>query len=181
MDTQYSLKDYIKQELGISRSSFFFFEVFKRKFLSPTLEAVLLVRTMIYFYQNKKGKISKIIVFFTKRKLVKKYNCFISEKSRIGIGMKLPHPSGIVIGKNVEIGNNVVIYQQVTLGAQRRGEGKLGAYPIIEDNCILYAGSKIVGPIIIGENSKIGANAVVTKSFEKNSTIVGIPGKKIQK
>ena len=82
---------------------------------------------------------------------------------------------GVVIGETTEIGNNVTIYQGVTLGGVSIKKGK--RHPTIGNNVIIGAGSKILGPLEIGDNSKIGANSVVINDIPSNSTVVGIPGK----
>lgn len=116
---------------------------------------------------------------FFYNKLVKRFNCYISLSSKIGMGIRFPHPSSIIIGKGVIIGSNCIIYQDVTIGAGKKGEGAKSKYPIIGDNVIIYAGAKILGDVILGDNVVIGANSVVTKSFPNNSILVGIPAKRI--
>ena len=85
----------------------------------------------------------------------------------------------VVIGETTEIGNNVTIYQGVTLGGISSNKGK--RHPTIDDNVIVGAGSKILGPLRIGINTKIGANSVVIEDIPENSTVVGIPGKVVNK
>lgn len=90
------------------------------------------------------------------------------------------HPYGIVISGGATLGEGVIIRQQVTIG--NKGSGKNAEQcPIIGDNVDIGAGAKIIGGVVIGENSKIGANAVVTKSFPPNSILVGVPAKNISK
>src|SRR5690606_3931084 len=79
------------------------------------------------------------------------------------------------IGETCEIGNNVTIYQGVTLGGTGKEKGK--RHPTLEDNVLVAAGAKVLGSITIGENSKIGAGSVVLKNVPPNATVVGIPGK----
>lgn len=86
------------------------------------------------------------------------------------------HPYGIVINSDSVIKDHVVIRQQVTIG--NKGETNREC-PIIEENVEIGAGAKIIGKVRIGKNSKIGANAVVTKSFPPNSILVGVPAKNI--
>lgn len=103
-----------------------------------------------------------------------KYNSYISVNAEIGKNVIFPHSFGIIIGQ-AKIGDNVKIFQQVTIGSH--GNKSIAkSWPTIGNNCILYSGSKILGNIIIGDNAVIGANAVVNKNFEKgNCTLVGIP------
>lgn len=90
-----------------------------------------------------------------------------------------PHPIGIVIAENVKLGNNCVIYQNVTIGGKTR-IGKNG-FPTIGDNVTIYAGACIIGDVKIGNNVIIGANAVVTKDIPNNCVVAGVPAKVIKK
>lgn len=94
--------------------------------------------------------------------------------ARIGRNFFIDHGIGIVIGETCIIGNNVKIYQGVTLGGT--GKEKNKRHPNVEDNVMIAAGAIILGSITIGENSKVGAGSVVLKDVPANSTVVGIPG-----
>ena len=108
------------------------------------------------------------------------YGCDISYKITLGEGLKLPHQgNGVIIGPNTVIGNNVTIYQHVTLGAKANGETY--AAPTIGNNVMLGAGCAILGNVTIGNNCLIGANAVVTEDVPDNCTVVGIPGRIVRK
>ena len=95
--------------------------------------------------------------------------------AKIGNRLFIDHGMGIVIGETTTIGNNCTIYHGVTLGGTGKNEKK--RHPDIGNNVIIGCGAKILGPIKIGDNVKIGANAVVLKDVPNNSTVVGIPGK----
>jgi len=95
--------------------------------------------------------------------------------AQIGQGVFIDHATGIVIGETTIIGNNVMIYQQVTLGGVSLSKGK--RHPTIEDNVIIGAGAKVLGNITIGANSKIGANSVVIRDVPPNCTAVGVPAR----
>lgn len=88
---------------------------------------------------------------------------------KIGGGLLIPHPNGIVIHPKAIIGNNCILFQQVTLAN----------VVILGDHVDIGAGAKILGPLTIGDNVKIGANAVVTKNIPHNRTVVGIPAKEL--
>ena len=93
----------------------------------------------------------------------------------IGRRLFIDHGMGIVIGETCEIGNDVTIYQGVTLGGTGKEKGK--RHPTLEDNVLVATGAKVLGSITIGENSKVGAGSVVLKDVPANSTVVGIPGR----
>jgi serine O-acetyltransferase len=106
-------------------------------------------------------------------------NMDIHPGATIGENVFIDHGIGVVIGETTIIGNNVTIYQGVTLGGVSLNPGK--RHPTIEDDVIIGAGAKILGNITIGKGSKIGANSVVVKDVPPYSTVVGIPGKVIKR
>ncbi len=91
----------------------------------------------------------------------------------------IDHGMGVVIGETAEIGNNVTLYHQVTLGGVSLEKGK--RHPTIEDNVVIGAGAKVLGAIVVGEGSRIGANAVVVKDVPPNSVVVGVPGQVVMR
>jgi len=97
--------------------------------------------------------------------------------AKIGREFFIDHGTGLVIGETAEIGNNVTLYQGVTLGGVSLQRGK--RHPTLGNNVVVGAGAKILGPIVIGNNVKIGANSVVTSDVPDNSVVVGIPGRVI--
>lgn len=99
--------------------------------------------------------------------------------ARIGKCFFNDHGMGVVIGETSEIGENVTIYHGVTLGGTSFTRGK--RHPTIESNVTMGAGAKILGPLTVGKNSKIGANSIVIKNVSPNSSVIGIPGKIIPK
>lgn len=99
--------------------------------------------------------------------------------AKIGRRFFIDHGMGVVIGETTEIGNDVTIYHQVTLGGTSTKKGK--RHPTIGNNVVIGAGAKVLGPVKIGDNCKIGANSVVVKDVPPNSTVVGIPGKIVRR
>lgn len=93
----------------------------------------------------------------------------------IGKNLFIDHGMGVVVGETAIVGNNVLLYQGVTLGGTGKETGK--RHPTVENNVVVGTGAKILGNITIGEGSYIGANAVVIKNVPPNSTVVGIPGR----
>lgn len=111
--------------------------------------------------------ISQISRFFT--------GIEIHPGAKIGSRLFIDHGMGVVIGETCEIGNNVTLYQGVTLGGTGKEKGK--RHPTLKDNVLISSGAKVLGSITIGENAKIGAGSVVLKDVPSNSTVVGVPGR----
>jgi serine O-acetyltransferase len=101
-------------------------------------------------------------------------NIEIHPGADIGDGLFIDHGTGVVIGETAEVGDNVTIYQGVTLGGTGFATGK--RHPTVEDNVTIGSGAKLLGPITIGHGAKIGANSVVIHDVPPNSTVVGVPG-----
>lgn len=108
--------------------------------------------------------------------LQKKFGIYVSSRARIGESLSLPHPTGIVIGAGCIVGSGVSIYQNVTLGASSRTIGEV-RYPQVGDNTTIYAGAVLVGPIKVGSECVIGANAVVVSDIPDGATAVGVPAR----
>jgi serine O-acetyltransferase len=101
----------------------------------------------------------------------------IHPAARLGPGLFIDHGMGVVIGETTEIGENVTIYQGVTLGGTSLERKK--RHPTIGDNVVIGAGAKILGPFMVGDNSKIGSASVVVNEVPPNSVVVGVPGRVI--
>lgn len=114
--------------------------------------------------------VSQIAKFFT--------GIEIHPGAKIGAGVFIDHGEGVVIGETAEIGNNVVIYQGVTLGGTGKDKGK--RHPTIEDNVMISAGAKVLGPFTVGKNAKIGAGSIVLNEVPANATVVGVPGRVVK-
>jgi serine O-acetyltransferase len=103
----------------------------------------------------------------------------IHPAAKIGEGLFIDHGMGVVIGETAEIGDNVTIYQGATLGGTGKETGK--RHPTIGNNVVISTGAKVLGPFKVGDNSKIGANAVVLSEVPPNCTVVGVPGRIVRK
>ena len=101
----------------------------------------------------------------------------IHPSAKIGKGLFIDHGSGVVIGETTEIGDEVTIYQGVTLGGTGKETGK--RHPTVGDNVVFGAGAKVLGAVTVGDNAKIGAGSVVVLDVPKNSTVVGNPGRPV--
>jgi serine acetyltransferase len=142
-----------------------------------TLE-VLYYRALKY---SDKGKIYKYISVICSKKINRNFACYLSVKATVGNDIKFPHPVGIVIGDGVILSDRVTIYQNVTFGAARVGDGVKGLYPKVGKDVVIFAGAKIIGDITIGDGAVIGANAVVLIDVPANVSAVGIPAKIVEK
>ncbi|MGL5576859.1 MAG: serine O-acetyltransferase EpsC [Sarcina sp.] len=143
--------------------------------LYPGVHALISYRIAHKFYQKKMFFISRMISqvsrFFT--------GIEIHPGAKIGEGLFIDHGMGVVIGETAEIGNNVVIYHGVTLGGTGKDIGK--RHPTIGNNVVIGCGAKVLGPIIIEDNVKIGANSVVLERMPEKATAVGIPAINVNK
>ena len=141
---------------------------------TPGIHAIMFHRVAHSLYNRKH--------FFTAR-LISQISRFLTgieihPGAQTGRRFFIDHGMGIVIGETAEIGDDVMLFHQVTLGGTGKDKGK--RHPTVENNVIISAGVKVLGPIVIGENSKIGANAVVLHDIPKNATAVGIPAKVVR-
>ena len=137
----------------------------------PGLHALLSHRVANFLYRRRLVLLPRLIShlsrFFT--------GIEIHPGAKIGAGFFIDHGMGVVIGETTEIGSDVTLYQGVTLGGTGKAQGK--RHPTIGNNVVIGTGAKVLGPIVIGENSRVGAGSVVLRSAPPNSTVVGIPAR----
>lgn len=137
----------------------------------PGLHALIGHRIAHFFYKRRlfvlARLISHIVRFFT--------GIEIHPGARIGRGVFIDHGMGVVIGETSEIGDNVTLYQGVTLGGTGKEKGK--RHPTIEEGVVIGVGAKVLGAITVGARSRIGAGAVVVKEVPPDCTVVGVPGR----
>ena len=146
----------------------------------PGVKAVFFHRLAHFFSVAKFYLIARIISQFS-RFLT---GIEIHPGAKIGKNLFIDHGMGVVIGETSEIGDNVTIYHMVTLGGispsiNSNNQRNIKRHPTLMDNVVVGSGAQILGPVIIGKNSKIGANAVVTKNVEENAVMIGIPAKNV--
>ena len=110
---------------------------------------------------------------------VRKTGIEIHPGAQIGENFFIDHGNGVIIGETAIVGNNVTLYQGVTLGGTGKEHGK--RHPTIGDNVMISAGAKVLGSFTIGENSKIGAGSVVLEAVPPNCTVVGVPGRIVKR
>ncbi|MEL1135403.1 serine O-acetyltransferase [Desulfitobacterium sp. THU1] len=140
-------------------------------FCYPGLHALIAHRLAHYLYKKKMVLLPRLISQ-TSRLFT---GIEIHPGAKIGQGLFIDHGMGVVIGETAEVGDNVTIYQGVTLGGTGKEKGK--RHPTIGNNVFIGSGAKILGSVKIGDNVKIGAGSVVTKPVPGNTTVVGVPGK----
>ena len=146
----------------------------------PGVKAIFFYKIANFFSLAKFDLIARIISQFS-RFLT---GIEIHPKAKIGKNFFIDHGRGVVIGETSEIGNNVTIYHNVTLGGvspsiNSNQQRDIKRHPTLEDNVVVGSGAQILGPITIGKNSLIGSNSVVTKDVPEKSVMAGIPAKKV--
>ncbi|MDA9723841.1 serine O-acetyltransferase [Candidatus Pelagibacter sp.] len=146
----------------------------------PGVKAVFFHRLAHFFSVAKFDLIARIISQFS-RFLT---GIEIHPGAKIGKNLFIDHGMGVVIGETSEVGDNVTIYHMVTLGGispsiNSNNQRNIKRHPTLMDNVVVGSGAQILGPVVVGKNSKIGANAVVTKDVEENAVMIGIPAKNV--
>ena len=146
----------------------------------PGIKAIFFHRIAHFFCVAKFDLIARIISQFS-RFLT---GIEIHPKAKIGKNLFIDHGMGVVIGETSEIKDNVTIYHMVTLGGispsiDSNKQRYVKRHPTLEDNVVVGSGAQVLGPVIVGKNAKIGANAVITKDVPANSVMIGIPAKNI--
>ena len=162
---------YIKEEIQVIRERDPAIKSNMEVFLYPSFKAILRYRVAHKLYLKKHYFLAR----WVSQRAVRKTGIEIHPGATIGRGLFIDHGSGVIIGETAEIGDNVTLYQGVTLGGTGKEQGK--RHPTLEDNVMVSAGAKILGSFTIGENSKIGAGSVVLEEVPPNCTVVGVPGR----
>ena len=143
-------------------------------FLYPGFKAIRRHRRANWFYRHN----MKFIARYISQKTVRKTGIEIHPAAKIGRRLVIDHGTGVVIGETAEIGNDVLIYQGVTLGGTGKDKGK--RHPTIGNNVMISSGAKVLGPFKVGDNSRIAAGAVVLDEVPENSTVVGVPARVVK-
>ena len=146
----------------------------------PGVKAMFMHRIANFFAIAKFDLIARIISQFSRFMT----GIEIHPKDKIGKNLFIDHGMGVVIGETSDIGDNVTIYHMATLGGispsiNSNDQRELKRHPTLQDNVVVGSGAQVLGPITIGKNAKIGANAVVTKDVPENGVMVGIPAKNV--
>lgn len=144
-------------------------------FLYPSFKVMLHYRLAHKLYLKKHYFLARYI----SQRGVRKTGIEIHPGARIGKGLFIDHGNGVIVGETAIIGDNVTMYQGVTLGGTGKEHGK--RHPTIGNNVMISAGAKVLGSFSIGDNSKIGAGSVVLSEVPPNSTVVGVPGRVVKR
>lgn len=166
---------YIKEEIEVIRDRDPAIKTNLEVFLYPSFKAILRYRVAHWFFVRKRYFIARWI----SQRAVRKTGIEIHPGAKIGKGLFIDHGHGVVIGETCEIGDNVTLYQGVTLGGTGKEHGK--RHPTIGDNVMISAGAKVLGSFKVGDDSKIGAGSVVLREVPPYSTVVGIPGRIVKR
>ena len=166
---------YIKQEIQVIRERDPAIKSNMEVFLYPSFKAIIAYRIAHKLYVKKHYFLAR----WVSQKAVRKTGIEIHPGAKIGKGLFIDHGSGVIIGETAELGDNVTLYQGVTLGGTGKEQGK--RHPTLKDNVMVSAGAKVLGSFTIGENSKIGAGSVVLKEVPPNCTVVGVPGRIVKR
>ena len=144
-------------------------------FLYPSFKVMMHYRIAHKLYKKKHYFLARWI----SQRAVRKTGIEIHPGAQIGKGFFIDHGNGVIIGETTIIGDNVTLYQGVTLGGTGKEHGK--RHPTIGNNVMISAGAKILGSFTIGDNSKIGAGSVVLHEVPPHSTVVGVPGRVVKR
>ncbi len=151
--------------------------------IKSSLEIILYPTFWAVLFHKLSHRLYKVRLFFIAR-LISQLARFITgieihPGATIGKNLFIDHGMGVVIGETCEIGDNVLIYQGVTLGGTGKNTGK--RHPTVGNNVMIGAGVKVLGPFRVGDNSRIGAGSVVLQEVPDNCTVVGVPGRVVKR
>jgi len=166
---------YFKEEMQIIKERDPAIKTPLEVFLYPSFKAIIRYRIAHVLFMRKHYFLAR----WYSQRTVRKTGIEIHPGATIGKGLFIDHGHGVVIGETAIVGDNVTLYQGVTLGGTGKEKGK--RHPTIANNVMISAGAKILGSFTIGENSKIGAGSVVLSEVPPNSTVVGVPGRVVKR
>lgn len=166
---------YVKEEIEVIKERDPAIKTPMEVFLYPSFWAILSYRLAHKLYVKKHYFWAR----WVSQRAARKTGIEIHPGAVIGKGLFIDHGHGVIIGETAVVGDNVTMFQGVTLGGNGKEKGK--RHPTIEDNVMISAGAKVLGSFTIGENSKIGAGSVVLGPVEPNSTVVGVPGRSVKR
>ena len=166
---------FIKEEMQVIRERDPAMHSNMEVFLYPSFKAIIYYRIAHKLYEGKHYFWAR----WVSQKGARKTGIEMHPGARIGKGLFIDHGNGVIIGETAIVGDNVTLYQGVTLGGTGKEHGK--RHPTLCNNVMVSAGAKVLGSFTIGENSKIGAGSVVLEEVPPNSTVVGVPGRVVKR
>ena len=169
------LISYVKEEMQIIMERDAAIKTPMEVFLYPSFKAIMRHRVAHWLYEHKHYFLAR----WYSQRTVRKTGIEIHPGAKIGKGLFIDHGNGVIIGETAIIGDNVTLYQGVTLGGTGKEQGK--RHPTIGNNVMISAGAKVLGSFTVGENSKIGAGSVVLSEVPPNCTVVGVPGRVVKR
>ncbi len=165
----------IKEEIAIIKERDPAIHSSMEVFLYPSFKVMLHYRLAHKLYENNHYFLARWI----SQRGVRKTGIEIHPGAKIGKGFFIDHGNGVIIGETAIVGDNVTLFQGVTLGGTGKEQGK--RHPTIGNNVMISAGAKVLGSFRVGDNSKIGAGSVVLEDLPENSTVVGVPGRVVRR
>ena len=166
---------YVKEEMQVVMERDAAIKTPMEVFLYPSFKAIMRHRIAHRLYEKKHYFLAR----WYSQRTVRKTGIEIHPGATIGKGLFIDHGNGVIIGETAIIGDNVTLYQGVTLGGTGKEKGK--RHPTIGNNVMISAGAKVLGSFTVGENSKIGAGSVVLSEVPPNCTVVGVPGRVVKR
>ena len=166
---------YIKEEINVVKDRDPAIKSNWEVLLYPSFKVMLSYRVAHKLYMKKQYFMAR----WVSQRAVRKTGIEIHPGATIGKGLFIDHGSGVIIGETAILGDNITLYQGVTLGGTGKEKGK--RHPTLKDNVMVSAGAKVIGSFTIGENSKIGAGSVVLEEVPPNCTVVGVPGRIVRR
>ena len=166
---------YIKEEIKVVKERDPAIKSDIEVLLYPSFKVMLHYRIAHKLYLKKHYFLAR----WVSQRGVRKTGIEIHPGATIGKGLFIDHGSGVIIGETAILGDNITLYQGVTLGGTGKEQGK--RHPTLEDNVMVSAGAKVIGSFTIGKNSKIGAGSVVLEAVPPNCTVVGVPGRIVKR
>jgi len=166
---------YVKEEMQVIMERDAAIKTPLEVFLYPSFKAIMRHRVAHWLYEHKHYFLAR----WYSQRTVRKTGIEIHPGATIGKGLFIDHGNGVIIGETTIIGDNVTLYQGVTLGGTGKEQGK--RHPTIGNNVMISAGAKVLGSFTVGENSKIGAGSVVLSEVPPNCTVVGVPGRVVKR
>lgn len=166
---------YIKEEINVVKDRDPAIKSNWEVLLYPSFKVMLSYRVAHKLYMKKHYFMAR----WVSQRAVHKTGIEIHPGATIGKGLFIDHGSGVIIGETAILGDNITLYQGVTLGGTGKEKGK--RHPTLKDNVMVSAGAKVIGSFTIGENSKIGAGSVVLEEVPPNCTVVGVPGRIVRR